>query len=409
AGGPIELTAQVLIPTRLGVGPTDGGQDPPFFVARATGATVAEAVANLEKTVPRQIFLEHVQLLVIGEQLARRGLSPILDFLVRDREIRSDMLIAVTPGRAASLLGLSPPLPAIPGDAWKTVIRNERVAVTSVRNLFLALGEDGMDPFLTALAPAPVPEEEGDGGTGGGNGGGGGGSGAGGGGQGGDGAGAVGDMELIGAALFRSDRLVGYLDRDEALGLQLLVSDRPRTVLSVAERDVLAELGTAAPAPSTADNGSGGGPGSADPMPGIIALRLTRSDSTLYPVGMDPPTLKLQARLITEVVNAASVLDVEDAEVARAVERAAARSVVRQVEAALGTMQALNSDAAGLGARFRRRRPAWGRAMRSRWSELFARAQLVYDVEVIVARTGLATRPAGPWEEQLERDRRGGI
>lgn len=410
-GDLIELTAQIIIPTRLGVGPTDGGQDPPFFVTGARGATVAEAVANLEKRVPRQIFLEHVQLLIVGEQLARRGLFPILDFLVREREIRPDLLVAVTPGRASSLLGLAPPLPAIPADAWKTVIRNERVAVTSMRNLFLALGEDGMDPFLTALAPAPLPEPGGAGGAGGGNGGGAGsGGGGGGGGQGSGGGGAAGgDMELIGAGLFRSDRLVGYLNREEALGLQLLISDRPRTILSVAEKDVLAELGTAPSPAGSGGDGSGAALPPADPMPGIIALRLTRSDSSLVPVGMDPPTLQLKVRLITEVANAASVLDVEDAEVAGAIERVAARNVVRHVEAALGKMQALHSDAAGLGARFRRRRPAWWRTMRSRWSDLFRQARLVYDVEVTVARTGLATRPAGPWEAQLERDRGGGI
>ena len=121
----------------------------------------------------------------------------------------------------------------------------------------------------------------------------------------------------------------------------------------------------------------------------------------------DPPTLRFQARLITEVVNTTSLLDVENTEVAAAVERAAADIFRGFVEGAVRQMQAVNSDAAGFGASFRRSRPEWWRGMREQWAELFPRMQMVYDIEVLVVRTGLATRPAGP-EPQLEFPGRGG-
>jgi len=186
--GEILLTAQVIMPTRLGVGPSStAGEGAPFFLAQARGRTVAEALSNLQKKVPRQVFLEHLQMLVIGDELARRGLFPVVDFLVREQQVRTDLLVAVTPGEAATLLNIASPLPAVPGEAWNDLVRDQRVTVSSVRNLFVALGEEGMDPFLTAIAPSSVQEPGG--GT------------------------DLGDMELIGAGLMRGDRLAGYLNR----------------------------------------------------------------------------------------------------------------------------------------------------------------------------------------------------
>lgn len=382
--GGILLTAQVIIPTRLGVGPTGAAaQGSPFLLAQATGRTVAEAIAQLDKTVPRQIFLEHLQMLIIGEELARQGLLPIADFLLREPQIRTDLLVAVAPDGAEPVVSLIPPLPALPGEAWKTLVRNERIAVSSIRNLLVSLGEEGIDPFLTTIAPSPVVDP--------------------------DGQGNIGDIALVGAALFQGDRLAGYLDPEEALGLQWLLGDRPRAVLTVTDADVLREMGTS---PAMLENGNPAGAPAGRPAaaraPGVITLRVTRADSSLFPVRVDPPTLKLQARLETEIANVASLLDVEDSQITEAIQRVAARQVMDQVETAVRKMQTLQADAAGLGAKFRRHRPSWWKAARSHWPQLFPRARLEYDVKVSVALTGLATRPAGPTEDQLKLDPRGG-
>ena len=92
---------------------------------------------------------------------------------------------------------------------------------------------------------------------------------------------------------------------------------------------------------------------------------------------------------------------------AAAVERAAADIFMGFVEAAVRQMKAVNADAAGFGASFRRSRPEWWRAMRDHWPELFPQVQMLYDIQVFVVRTSLATRPAGP-EPHLEFPGRGG-
>jgi len=108
-----------------------------------------------------------------------------------------------------------------------------------------------------------------------------------------------------------------------------------------------------------------------------------------------------------DVVNAASLLDVENVRVTAALERAAAELFQNHVAAALEKMKALNADAAGFGASFRRSRPQWWREMRDHWPELLQQVQLLYDIDVVVVRTGLATRPAGP-EPHLQVPGRGG-
>ncbi|OUM99873.1 MAG: hypothetical protein BAA04_07245 [Firmicutes bacterium ZCTH02-B6] len=389
--GDIMLTAQVIMPTRLGVGPSSiAGEGAPFFLAQARGRTVAEALSNLQKRVPRQVFLEHLQMLVIGDELARRGLFPVVDFLIREQQVRTDLLVAVTPGEAAALLNIASPLPAVPGEAWNDLVRQERVAVSSVRNLFVALGEEGMEPFLTAIAPSSVQEPRG--------------------------GANLGDMELIGAGLLRGDRLAGYLDRAEAIGLQLLLNDRPRTIVSVpadaVERYLHGQRGDSGTSGSHSHtSGANEDPEDTGLHPihprDLISLRLLRATTSLAPVAPDPPTLRFRARLVLDVVNAASLLDVENVRVTAALERAAAELFQNHVAAALEKMKALNADAAGFGASFRRSRPQWWREMRDHWPELLQQVQLLYDIDVVVVRTGLATRPAGP-EPHLQVPGRGG-
>src|SRR5690606_8830529 len=93
------------------------------------------------------------------------------------------------------------------------------------------------------------------------------------------------------------------------------------------------------------------------------SLRLRRVNTSLSPVSAEPPTLRFEARLVLDIVNTASLLDVENPDVAAALERALADLFESYVRAAVSKMQAMNADAAGFGAVFRRSRPHWWRAM----------------------------------------------
>ena len=51
-------------------------------------------------SIPRRIFLTHNDLVIVGKELAKRGLLPVLDFMVRNPDLRLSayMLVAAETG-----------------------------------------------------------------------------------------------------------------------------------------------------------------------------------------------------------------------------------------------------------------------------------------------------------------------
>jgi len=70
---------------------------PNFFVYSDAGKTVFDAVRTATHSSPNKLFWSHTKVLVVGEELARKGLKPALDFFARDAEERRNFLLAVTP------------------------------------------------------------------------------------------------------------------------------------------------------------------------------------------------------------------------------------------------------------------------------------------------------------------------
>lgn len=55
-----------------------------------------EAVRKLLALSPRKLYPEHLQIVVIGEELAENGLRDTVDFLARDQELRNDLTFIVS-------------------------------------------------------------------------------------------------------------------------------------------------------------------------------------------------------------------------------------------------------------------------------------------------------------------------
>lgn len=94
-----ELTVHVIKP-RAG---TEGNMTEKAYVqVLSTGRTIFEAVRNSIQQLPARLFWAHNNVVIIGEQTARRGVTDILDFLERDGETRHDVLVIVADGCTAN-------------------------------------------------------------------------------------------------------------------------------------------------------------------------------------------------------------------------------------------------------------------------------------------------------------------
>ena len=106
------VTFQVINPATIST-ITGGasGNVTPVTIYTGTDHTIFGALRRASQKVPRQLFFAHSQLLVIGESLAKSGISDLLDVFDRSHELRLNTTVLVTRGTdAQSVLSFLDPL-----------------------------------------------------------------------------------------------------------------------------------------------------------------------------------------------------------------------------------------------------------------------------------------------------------
>jgi spore germination protein KC len=118
--GKIRLTAQVAIQGRIPLGPAQGdggggsGGQKPVWVLSVTGDTVDDAIMNLQQQMAYRLFFGHLRVIVISEEIAKKGIQNINDYFRRNSEIRRTVWMLVSKGEAKKALLTAPPLERVP-------------------------------------------------------------------------------------------------------------------------------------------------------------------------------------------------------------------------------------------------------------------------------------------------------
>lgn len=90
-----------------GGGSKGGGKT---YVISNTGQSLFEMVRDMAGQVARSLWFEHIQTVVINEDVLKQdGLLPIVDFMRRDSEMRSRIRVLATPNKAKDILSYQPP------------------------------------------------------------------------------------------------------------------------------------------------------------------------------------------------------------------------------------------------------------------------------------------------------------
>ncbi|MBC7343240.1 MAG: Ger(x)C family spore germination protein [Clostridia bacterium] len=101
--GRYRVTAEIFRPGMPGGG-RGGVPGRQSIIATGEGPTVFSAIRNLALKVPRRTYWAHGNVVVVGEDLARRGMEEVIDFWDRDPEARRSSYFLITQGQAADLI-----------------------------------------------------------------------------------------------------------------------------------------------------------------------------------------------------------------------------------------------------------------------------------------------------------------
>jgi len=105
--GMIRISYQFAVP-KMESSKEDASKD--TIILTNTAASLAEGLNLLSSEVALQPILAHVKIIVIGEEVARRGLDQVLGSLMRYREYRGAMFIVVARGTAKNFLEKNKPV-----------------------------------------------------------------------------------------------------------------------------------------------------------------------------------------------------------------------------------------------------------------------------------------------------------
>lgn len=215
-----KLSAQIVNPSEVSPQANASGITPATVRAKQ-GKTMYEAIRKLSLTNSRRIYTSHLRLLVINEEVAKEGITEVLDFLSRDKDFRADFFIMIARNsKAEDLLKVQTITETIPANALYTTLKTsgtvwgETVAI-NLRELLDTIAIPGKNPVLSGMEViGDLEEGETKANT--------------------ETTDSPAKYNYLGLGVFHKDKLVGWLNEEEGKGYNYITNKIENTVGSIA-------------------------------------------------------------------------------------------------------------------------------------------------------------------------------
>ena len=208
-----KVTVQVVNPRK----DTDAskGNQPSFITYNTTSQSIQKALREMIKESPNKMYAAHLELLIIDEELAKEGISPILDFLIRDPELRDEFYVLISQDK--NILETITPLDNLTSESITKSLKtlNKYLGITSITTY-----SDLIDAYLDDNKEISLPSIKLEGNLTEGN--------------------DKEDLEktnteakliLSNMTVFRKDKLIGYLDEFESIAYNFIKDNITNTLI----------------------------------------------------------------------------------------------------------------------------------------------------------------------------------
>lgn len=352
AGDGFEVTVHILnIAAGEGNGASgmeQGSGNPSQTVTfTATGQTISDATRNLRGRVPGELSFHHVRLILIGEELARKGVAPVLDILIRAPEIRIISNLLICQGTAREVMMAVPEISeTLDEDLRGQILVQEEWSkgyspelVDFIRNYLdrsmqPVAGRVFLNFFRTPL-------------------------------QGGQDGQQISQASTIieGLAVFRDDQLVDWLTGTETIGYRYITGQGGTMALVV--------------------------PWHA----GLVTIELAPESSRLeYISGSDPPGFRCTMRATGEIIEYTGAIEFT-APALNQLESLVAKTLEDMLVNTDRRARELDSDFLGYGAAISRQDPRRWQVLNKNWRETFPTTRTEFVVQFNLKHTGATRMP----------------
>ena len=188
----------------------------PFIIYTGTGKTIQEAYRQIKLSSSRYLYPEHLQVLIINENLAKQDISEVLDFYLRDPSIRTEFYILI--GRDKDILSLTTPIEEISSSSINETIKtNNRFQgvtnLTTLNELTIMSLNPNNEIILPSIKLKNKKKES-------------------------DTEENINNTktdtmyELSGLAIFKDNKLLGYLDNNQSISYNILKNQVKSSILT---------------------------------------------------------------------------------------------------------------------------------------------------------------------------------
>lgn len=339
-GDKIRLSLQVALPSKLGpaVGGANSGKS--TIVISETGTTVSEAYRNIQGKLPRRIFFSQSRVLLVGEDLAKKGVSHIIDFHTRYAEPRINSFIMFTKGRASTIINSMPRFESVSAEEMKELAKLDIGLKIYVRDFLNMLLTDGLEPFAPqfSLKPLEVKTK--------------------------NKSGKI--QALNGIAVFKKDKLAGWMDPVETRGLLWIRNEMKAGIITI---KVPKEKGG-----------------------GNVSLEIVRAEAKVVPT-IKRGELNMIVKITSELslIENDSKLKLFESKIIEDLQKNVEMEIRDRVQMVLNKAQDdFRSDIFGFGQVVYRKYPKqWNTRYKKNWEQEFAQLDVSIDSKAFVRRIGL--------------------
>lgn len=206
--GKVRMTVMVPLPGQMG-GATGGGGgtagEKSYYLDSETGNTFREAQAKLQERMSRRMFFGHRRTLVVGEEVARRGIRDLFDSSPRNSENRMSTYVVATKGKAYELLQATPKFERFPSEVIRELSKAGNVIDMNMKDIGVALNAPGSDPVMVYMVTKDSEKSEK----------------------------KSKEIEVKGYVQFKGDKMIGMMEGEEAQGFSWLRNESIKTMVSI--------------------------------------------------------------------------------------------------------------------------------------------------------------------------------
>jgi spore germination protein KC len=346
-----EITYQVINPAENAAKGTGSGASP-VINFKTSGKTISEAATKHATVFSRENIYSHIQLMVIGENLAKKeSLNFIFDIFERSAHVRVNVPILIARETdIKTAMDILSTIDKVPVRSLTGKVRNASEQLgeygeVKIYNVIEGLANFGEEPAIPGISVIGDKKK-------------------------GASKENLESMEktyvtLRGVGLFNKGKLVGWMDGKETKSLQVIHNDIRQTNLRI---DCDEKRNTS------------------------VMVNHLNSHSSV--------SLNNDRALITVMANASGYIsemlcnkDISKREVIKEFEEKAARQLEKEIKDGITAAQKLNSDVFGFGEILRRSdRRSW-KKFKGDWNETFAQAEVDVQVKMEINGTGMLIMP----------------